>query len=69
MKQKICVIGTYFGTLPNYFHLWLRSCEYNKDITFYLFTDADSSAYVIPPNVRWIAYSVEQMREKASEVL
>ena len=69
MKQKICVLGVYFGTLPNYFQLWLRSCEHNKGVTFYLFTDADSSAYVIPTNVRWISYSIDQMREKASEVL
>ena len=69
MKEKICVIGVYFGTLPNYFQLWLRSCEYNKDISFYLFTDADSSAYVIPENVWWIPYSLKQMQQKASEVL
>ena len=69
MKPKICVIGVYFGALPNYFQLWLRSCEYNKDISFYLFTDADLSAYMIPANVQWITYSLEQMRERASEVL
>lgn len=69
MEQRICVIGVYFGTLPNYFQLWLRSCEYNKGVSFYLFTDADLSIYAIPTNVRWITYSLEQMRERASEVL
>lgn len=69
MEPKICVIGVYFGTLPNYFQLWLRSCEYNKEISFYLFTNADASAYAIPANVRWITYSLEQMRKRASEVL
>ena len=69
MEQKICVIGVYFGTLPNYFQLWLRSCEHNKGISFYLFTDADLSAYVIPANVQWNGYSLNQMRERASEVL
>ena len=69
MEQKICVIGVYFGKLPNYFQLWLRSCEYNRKISFYLFSDADLSEYVIPTNVRCIPYSLEQMREKASEVL
>ena len=69
MELKFCVIGVYFGTLPNYFQLWLRSCEHNKEVSFYLFTDADLSAYVIPTNVRWITYSLEQMRERASEVL
>ena len=65
----MCIIGVYFGALPNYFQLWLRSCEYNEGISFYLFTDADSSAYVIPGNVRWINYSLERMRDRASEVL
>ena len=69
MEPKICVIGVYFGNLPNYFQLWLRSCEHNKAVSFYLFTDADSSEYTIPENVRWITYSIDQMRERASEVL
>ena len=69
MRQKICVIGVYFGALPNYFQLWLRSCEYNSEISFYLFTDSDLSAYVIPKNVRWIPYSIELMQKRASEVL
>lgn len=69
MKQKKCIIGVYFGTVPNYFQLWLRSCEYNKDVSFYFFTDVDASSYVIPKNVQWINYSLEQMRRRASEVL
>ena len=69
MEGKICVIGVYFGGLPNYFQLWLRSCEYNKEISFYLFTDADLSVYMIPTNVRWYPYSLKQMRDRASEVL
>ena len=69
MKQKICIIGVYFGILPNYFQLWLRSCEYNKGVAFYLFTDADLSKYDIPENVRWITFSLELMRKRASAEL
>ena len=39
MKNKICVIGVYLGTLPRYFSLWLKSCENNPSIDFLLFTD------------------------------
>lgn len=69
MDQRICIIGVYFGNLPNYFQLWLRSCKYNKEVSFYLFTDADLSEYEVPRNVRCISYSLEQMRNRASEVL
>lgn len=69
MNLKICVIGVYFGFLPNYFQLWLRSCENNKSISFYLFTDADLSEFTIPSNVKFISYSLEQMQKSASELL
>lgn len=39
--NKICVIGVYFGKLPNYFPLWLKSAKSNKNVDFYIFTDCD----------------------------
>ena len=38
-RYKVCVIGVYFGKLPEYFNLWLKSCEYNKDIDFLIVSD------------------------------
>ena len=35
--NKICVIGVYFGELPNYFPLWVKSAKSNKDIDFFIF--------------------------------
>lgn len=37
--NKIVMIVPYFGTLPNYFNFWLRSCEYNTEIDWLIFTD------------------------------
>lgn len=39
MGNKICVIGVYFGKLPNYFRLWLNSCKANPMVDFLLVTD------------------------------
>lgn len=52
-QAKICVINVYFGKLPNYFSLWLKSCEYNKTIDFLFFTD-DRTEYNYPSNVKVI---------------
>ncbi len=37
--NKIVVIGVYFGNFPEYMNLWLKSCEFNKEIDFIIFTD------------------------------
>ena len=31
----------YFGQIPDYFHLWLKSAEANPDFTFFIYTDLD----------------------------
>ncbi len=37
--MKKCIITCYFGRLPDYFELFLMSCERNKNIDWYLITD------------------------------
>lgn len=37
--NSIAIIVTWFGKLPCYFPIWLRSAEYNKDIDFFIFSD------------------------------
>jgi len=37
--KSILIIHMYFGTLPNYFKFWLKSCEENRDIDFLIVTD------------------------------
>ena len=37
--KSICVLGVYFGSLKNYFSLFLKSCGSNQKIDFLIFTD------------------------------
>ena len=37
--NTICIISVYFGKFNNYFELWLRSCSYNKNIDFKIYSD------------------------------
>ncbi len=68
-KYKIVLIIPYFGKFPNYFQLWLDSCSYNKDYSFYIYTDIQSELYEIPSNVRFIKSSLELISKRASNVL
>lgn len=47
--MKICVISVYFGRLPLYINLWLKSCSYNKTVNFMLVTDQKLAS--VPSNV------------------
>ena len=48
--MKVTVILPYFGTLPNYFHLWLESASHNKEFNFLLILDEELSVE-LPSNV------------------
>ena len=65
--NRICIIGVYFGKLPHYFPLWLKSCSYNKDVDFLMFTDQKMDS--VPSNFRVIPSSLNDIRIKASRVL
>lgn len=38
-NKKICIISVYFGKLPTWIDVWLRSVELNEDIDFLLVTE------------------------------
>ena len=38
-NHSVALILPYYGKLPNYFPLWLRSAVANKNFTFMLFSD------------------------------
>lgn len=65
--NRLCIIGVFFGKLPNYFPLWLKSCAYNKNIDFLMFTDQKIENF--PSNFRLFPYSLDEVREKASKVV
>lgn len=50
MAKKICIIGVYYGKFPNYFPLWLKSCQYNDTINFLIITDQYIES--VPKNVK-----------------
>ena len=66
-KNSICVLGVYFGKLPAYFNLWLKSCEYNPKIDFIIFTD--NQIIDLPPNVTVYKSSLKEIKDRASAVL
>lgn len=60
--KRLCFIIPYFGKLPNYFPLFLKSCGTNKDFNWILFTD-DMDNYDYPPNVERIQMSFKECQE------
>lgn len=49
--KKIILIIVYFGKLPNFFKIWLKSVEKNSDVDFLIVTD-DHTEYNYPKNVK-----------------
>lgn len=63
MKSIVFIIPYFVGgdgKLPNYFPLWLKTCEYNPSINFLFFTD-DKSQYNYPENVKVIYLSFQDI--------
>lgn len=56
--KKCCFIIPYFGKMPNYFPLFLKSCSKNKDYNWIIITDDDGD-YEYPVNTTRVlmAYS------------
>ena len=63
MRHKPALILPYYGTLPNYFPLWLKSAGTNPDFTFMIFTDCDMSGYNVPENVRVIHLTFDGLKK------
>ena len=56
--MKIALIVPYFGTLPDYFQLFLDSCAWNPGFDWLIFTD-DHRPFRYPKNVRKIPMTFE----------
>ena len=61
--KKIVLFIPYFGTFPNYFQLFLNSCDRNETINWIIFTDNDTE-YKYPENVRCVTISFSEIKEK-----
>lgn len=64
---KVCIVGVYFGNLPNYFDLWLKSAKENTSVNFMVFTDSQRDD--LPENVCFVRFTLEEMKKLASEKL
>lgn len=62
-NTKYSALCCYFGKWPDHFSLWLKSCVYNSDITFFMITDISTVEYSIPKNVIIIDMSFEELQE------
>jgi len=65
--NRICIIGVYFGNLPEYFNLWLKTCQTNPEIDFLLFTD--SVLTELPGNVKCHITTLKDIKKTAAKLL
>ena len=61
--KKCCFIIPYFGKFPNYFPLFLKTCGYNKDFNWLIFTD-NLEKYEYPENVQVVNTTFEEIQKK-----
>lgn len=65
---KIKIITCYIGKLPNYFLLWLRSCEKNPGIDFMVVTDQTIPEWY-PSNVSFLITNMKELSERFQKYL
>ena len=41
MTKRVGIVICYFGVLPSTFDVWIKSCEYNSNFDYFVFTDQD----------------------------
>lgn len=69
MKNNLVgIIIPYFGTLPNYFNLWMESLKYNSNIDVIFLTDI-SKPNQIPENLIWMNTSFEDIKKRAQHIV
>lgn len=59
MQKTIKIIIPYFGKLPNYFNLFVKSCEKNPSINWDIITDCSDNIKIFPKNVNIIKSNFE----------
>lgn len=60
MRMNICIVIPYFGKLPSTVDLWLKSCEWNRNINFLVYSDIKKEN--VPDNVLWVTSSFDAFR-------
>lgn len=68
--KKIAIIIPYFGALPPYFEIWLKSAERNKGFDFVIFTDDKKiSKYALTDNIKVIIENFSEFRNRFQKKL
>lgn len=68
MKNKVVFIIPYFGRIPSYFHLWLKSAEKNPDFDFFIYSDLSLNIKA-GSNVKQIQISFVELKSKIEKML
>lgn len=66
---SIALLLPYFGSLPNYFQLWLDSAKYNGKFDFFIITDSVMDDFSIPKNVHIISMTFLEVKKRVAKVL
>lgn len=66
--KKISLINVFTGEFPWFFKLFLKSCETNPTIDFFIFTD-NVLDYKVPHNVKIIPFTLADFNQLATEKL
>lgn len=61
--NKCCFIAPYFGKLPKFFPVFLKTCSWNPDYNWLIYTD-DTTPYNYPKNVKVIYISFQNLRKR-----
>lgn len=60
-KHKIALVVCYFGKLPNYSRLVMRSAGANPSIDWFIFGDTPPD-YELPPNVQFLPLTIPELQ-------
>lgn len=66
---SIALLLPYFGSLPNYFQLWLDSAKYNEKFDFFIITDSVMDDFSIPNNVHIIRMTFLEVKKRVAKLL
>ena len=66
--KKIALVNCYIGKFPWFFNFFLKSCEFNPTVDFFIFTD-NVLDYEVPANVKMIYFTLNDFNALATSKL
>jgi len=62
-KKKVLIIVCYYGELPEWYPLWIKSCEYNPSFDFLIVTDDKRKLGELPYNVHSYIINIKDLKK------